>query len=53
MDLIGILASGSTESEYLQFVPYSAIRQGFPSIEWLQITKSVQWKFAIIQVLPF
>ena len=32
---------------------YSAIRQGFLSLEWLQITKSVLWKFAIIQVLPF
>ena len=25
----------------------------FPSIEWLQISKSVQWNFAIIVVLPF
>ena len=25
----------------------------FPSLEWLQITKSVLWNFAIIRVLPF
>ena len=26
---------------------------GFLSLEWLQITKSVQWNFTIIQILPF
>ena len=31
-----------------------AIRRGFPlSRIWLQITKSVQWNFAIIRILPF
>ena len=31
---------------------YSAIRVILP-LEWLQITKSVRWSFAIIQVSPF
>ena len=29
------------------------IRRAFLSLEWVQITKSVQWNFAIIRVLPF
>ena len=32
---------------------YLAIRWFFPSLERLQITKSVLRKFAVIQVLPF
>ena len=32
---------------------HSVIRQVFPSLEWLQITKSVHWNFAVIPVLPF
>ena len=32
---------------------YSAIRRGFPSLEWVQIIKSVLCNFAVIRVLPF
>ena len=32
---------------------YPAIRRGFAPLEWLQITTSVQWNFAIIPMLPF
>ena len=32
---------------------YPAIRRGFVPTEWLQITKSVLWNFAIIPILPF
>ena len=32
---------------------YSAIRQGFPSLEKGQIIKSVLCNFAVIRVLPF
>ena len=32
---------------------YSAIRRGFPSLEWVQIIKSVLCSFAVIRVLPF
>ena len=32
---------------------YSAIRPGFPSLEWVQIIKSVLCNFAVIRVLPF
>ena len=28
-------------------------KKGFPSLEWLQITKYVLWNFALICVLPF
>ena len=36
-----------------QYRIYLAKRGGFPSLEWLQISKSVLWNFAIIWVLPF
>ena len=39
-----------TASEYSI---YPAIRRFFFSLEWLQMTKSVMWNFAINQVLPF
>ena len=32
---------------------YPAIRWVFGPLEWLQITKLVLWKFAIIPILPF
>ena len=32
---------------------YSAIRRGFPSLEWVQIIKSVLCNVAVIRVLPF
>ena len=32
---------------------YSAIRRGFPSLDWVQIIKSVLCNFAVIRVLPF
>ena len=32
---------------------YSAIRRGFPSLEWVQIIESVLCNFAVIRVLPF
>ena len=35
------------------YLIYLTIRQVFPSLEWLQVTKSVLWNFAIIKVLPF
>ena len=38
---------------HLYYCIYLAIRWGFPSLEWLQITKSVIWNFAVIQILPF
>ena len=38
---------------YIALHIYSALRCFFfPSLEWLQIIKSVLWNFAIIQVLP-
>ena len=38
---------------YFIYHIYLAIRRGFPSLEWLLITKSILWNFAIIQILPF
>ena len=43
---------------YLGFVElflciYLVIRLGFPSLEWLQMTKSVLWNCVIKRVLPF
>ena len=32
---------------------YLAIRRGFPSLEWVQIIKSVLCNVAVIRVLPF
>ena len=32
---------------------YSAIRRGFPSLEWVLIIQSVLCNFAVIRVLPF
>ena len=32
---------------------YQAVRRDFVSLEWLQISNSVAWNFAIVQVLPF
>ena len=38
---------------YEVYCIYSAIRRGFPSLEWVQIIKSVLCNFAVIRVLPF
>ena len=36
------------------YLPYLfSYKTGFPSLEWLQITKSDLWNFAIIRVKPF
>ena len=37
-----------------EFLPYlSSYKTVFVPLEWLQITKSVLWNFAIIPILPF
>ena len=41
------------ETFWWQYRIYPAVRQGFFPLEWLQITKSVLWNFAIIPILPF
>ena len=38
---------------YYKYRIYPAIRWGFVPLEWLQITKSVLWNFAIIPILSF
>ena len=38
---------------YLPYFFHYYIRQVFSSLEWVQITKSVLWNFAIIWILPF
>ena len=41
------------KSKILTIPIYSAIRWGFPSLQWVQIIKSVLCNFAVIRVLPF
>ena len=52
-DCIYIRGDGVISILQLKYSIYSAIRRGFPYLDWLQITKPVLWNVAVIRLLLF